>query len=99
MPPMLDVALDKLAARSPQDVFSCELGSGDGNRHAILQLVTKPVRAAYLIKTRARPHPAAKRLVEQPPIQHDIHALVGRLHLDGIEKAIPILLNVPSDAP
>ena len=59
-------------------------------RHHILQLVTKTVSAAQLVKRRARPHAACECLVKKPAIQHQIHALVRSRNLHGAESFIPL---------
>ena len=60
MPPVLDVALGKLARRSSQNVFAGKIPPGGRERHYILKLVTKTVRAADLIKSGSSPNTAWK---------------------------------------
>ena len=100
-PPMLDIALDELPPRRAQDVLAGHLGPGDRERHDVLQLVAEAVGAARLIEGRARPDAAGERLIEQPAVQHDVHAngpassparvpsdfvpVVDDLAIDGVE--------------
>jgi hypothetical protein len=63
VPPVLDVALLELPRRRAQQVLPCQLGLGDGERHHVLKLIAKPVRAAGLIERRPRPHATGQRLV------------------------------------
>src|SRR5439155_23407377 len=48
MPPVLDVALAELPRRGAQHVLPRHLGLGHGERHHVLKLIAKPVRAAGL---------------------------------------------------
>ena len=50
-PPVLHVALGELAGGRAQQVLARQIGSGGGERHAVLQLVTKAVRAAGLVES------------------------------------------------
>ena len=93
-PPMLDIALDKLAARRPQQMGAGEIGAHQSQRHAVLQLVAEAIGPAGLVEGRARPDAAGQRLVHQPAIQHDIHGAVGRLHLHLFEDAFPLLAHI-----
>ena len=93
-PPVLHVALGELPGCRAQQVFARQIGPGGGERHAVLQLVTKAVGAAGLIEGRARPNPAGERLVEQPAIEHKIHRTVGSLDLDRAQGLIPVARDV-----
>ena len=62
----------------------------DHERHHVLELVAEAVGAAGLIEGGAGPDPAGERLVEQPPVQHQVHGAVRRLHLDGAERVVPL---------
>ncbi len=88
-PPVLHVAFRKLARRRPQQMLARQGRAGDGERHAVLQLVAKAVRAARLIEARTRPDPARQRLVQQPAVQHQIHRAVRCLDLDRAERLVP----------
>ena len=58
-PPVLDVALGELSGGRAQQMLARQIGPDSGERHAVLQLVTKAVGAAGLIEGRARPDAAA----------------------------------------
>ena len=89
MPPVLNVAFDKLARGGAQQMFARDTSFRDAERHHVLKLVAETVRAAQLIERRARPYAASERLVEQPAIEHQIHARIGRRHLDRAEHVVP----------
>ena len=61
---------------SPQKMLARKFTLCDRERHYILKLVAKAVRAAQLIKSSARPDAARQRLIEQPPIQEHIHGSI-----------------------
>ena len=83
MPPVLDVSLDELAGRGPQEVLARERrGSAIAQGHDVLELVAEAVGAAGLVERGPRPEPAGERLVEQPAVEHDVHRAVRRPHLD-----------------
>jgi hypothetical protein len=91
---MLDIALDELPRRGPQQVLTRDLGAHRGERHAILELVAEAVRSARLIKRRAGPNTARERLIEKPAIQHDVHRTVGCFDLDLVEDVIPVTADL-----
>src|SRR3546814_61837 len=57
----------------------------------VLQLVAETVGTAGLVVGGARPHPAAQRLVQQPAVEQQVHAAIGRAHLHGAEDVVPLL--------
>src|SRR5439155_16586766 len=57
-----------------------------------------PIRAAYLIESRARPDTAGQRLVEQPAIQQHIHGRLGCGDLYGTEHIVPPAADVTQDS-
>ena len=57
VPPMLHVALDELPRRGLDDLRARQIGSRYRERHHVLKLVAKAVRATGLIERRARPDP------------------------------------------
>ena len=93
-PPVLHVALGELSGGRAQQVFARQVGPDSGERHAILQLVTKAIGSAGLIEGRAGPNAAGERLVEQPAIEHEVHRAVGSLDLDCAQSLIPGSRNV-----
>src|SRR5262245_35185305 len=72
-------------------MLSSKVRSGVNERHAILQLIAEPVRAARLIERRACPYPAGERLIERPAIEDEIHCAIGRFDLNGAEHGVPVL--------
>jgi hypothetical protein len=86
---VLDVALDKLAARGPEEMFAGYRWADRGERHAVLQLVPEAIGAAGLVETRSRPDAAGERLVDEPAVEHDVHRPVRRLDLDCADDLIP----------
>jgi hypothetical protein len=89
----LDVALFELACRRSQDLGPRLCRSAVDQRHHILQLIAKPVRSAGLVKRRAGPHPASQDLVDQPAIDHEVDAAIGRFHVQRVQEAVPLLLH------
>ena len=87
---MLDVSLDELAARGPQQVRSGQLGLRSEERQDILQLVTEAVGAAGLVEGRPCPEAAGQRLVGEPAIEQDVHRAVRRPHLDDAQHLLPV---------
>ncbi len=57
-PPVLHVALGKLAGGRAQEVRACHVRPREGQRHAILQLVAEAIGPAGLIESRPRPNAA-----------------------------------------
>ena len=88
-PPMLDVALDELPRGRAQQMFARHLRLRHAERHHVLELIAKAVRAAGLVERRARPDAAGERLVEQPAVEQNVHRAIGRLHLNRAEDVVP----------
>ena len=59
MPPVLDVAFKELARGGTKQMLAGQRRFGMHERHYVLQLITKTVGAARLVKSRAAPEPAA----------------------------------------
>src|SRR5713101_427326 len=91
MPPVLDIAFDKLPRGRSQDVAACNLGRGMHEGHYVLQLVTEAVSAARVIKGRAAPNPATESLIKQPAIEQKIRRKLRRFHFDRAQEAVPPL--------
>src|SRR6266705_5967863 len=91
MPPVLDIAFDKLPRGRSQDVIACNLGRGMHEGHYVLQLVAEAVSAARLIKGRAAPNPATESLVKQPAIEQKIRRKLRRFHFDRAQESVPPL--------
>ena len=73
-------------------MFAGKFPPGDRERHHVLKLIAKTVRATDLIKSGSSPNAAGKRLIEQPAIEKHIHAPIGRSNLNGAENVIPVPL-------
>src|SRR5512132_565072 len=82
MPPMLDIAFHELPCGGAQDVLASQVWRSVHESHDILQLVSKPVSAARLIKGRAAPDSAAESLIKQPAVEQKVRRKLGRFHFD-----------------
>src|SRR5207302_8196821 len=71
MPPVLDVAFAKLSRRRPAELLARDVPGRHGQRHDVLELVAKAIRAARLIEAGTAPHPAGASLIEQQAIRHE----------------------------
>ncbi len=89
-PPVLDVALDELPRRRPQQVCTRHRRPHSDERHAVLQLIAEAVGAARLVERRTGPDAAGERLIQQPAVQHDVHRPVRGLHLDRAKGIVPV---------
>ena len=66
-PPVLHVALGKLARRGAQDLLAQQLRSGEAQRHRVLELVAEAIRAARLVEpARAQVRQASVWYSSQP---------------------------------
>src|SRR5688572_29972949 len=90
MPPVQDIAFRKLLCRAPKQVFADQARLRVRERHGILQLVAEAECAAGLVVAAAAPESARQRLVQEPAIREHVHARVGRRHLAGPERAVPV---------
>ena len=86
---MLDIALDELTTGRAQQVVAGQGWRNRGQGHAVLQLVTKPIRPTGLIKARPRPDPAGQGLIGEPAIEHNVHGPVGGLDLNLTKRVFP----------
>ena len=57
----------------------------------ILELIAEPVSTTRLGERRSAPHPARKRLVDQPAVHHEVERRVWRFHLDRVTQRIPLI--------
>ena len=69
MPPVLDVALNELPRRGAEYMLAGDVALRHRQRHHVLELIAKAIRAARLIERRPRPDATDKRLIEQPAVQ------------------------------
>ena len=94
VPPVLDVALFELPRRRPQDLRPRLCRSAVDQGHHILQLVAKAVRSAGLVKRGAGPNAASQDLIDQPAVEHQVDARIGRRHVQRVQEAVPLLLHL-----
>src|SRR5712692_5128388 len=90
MPPMLHVTFFELMSGCAKNLLAGYFRLGVNERAHVLQLITKAVSAAGLIEGRPPPHAARKRLVEQPPIKHDVHSRVRGFDFYRPQQLIPV---------
>jgi hypothetical protein len=91
MPPVLDVALNELPRCGPENLRPCHGSLRHHERHNVLELIAKAVRAICLIQPRSRPDAAGKGLIEQPAVEQHVHGLIGCGHLHRAKYVIPVL--------
>src|SRR4029079_7302546 len=89
MPPVLNITLRELPRSGPQQMLACDIAGRDAEGHHVLELVTKPIGPAQLIKRRACPNPANQRLIEHPAIQQYVHRPLRRPDLYGAQHVVP----------
>ncbi|MCY1390258.1 hypothetical protein D9M71_50740 [compost metagenome] len=87
---MLHIALGELSTGGAQQMAAGFHRVGEGQRHAVLQLVAEAIGAARLVERRPRADAAGQRLVEQPAIEQDVHRPVRRAHLHRAEQLVPM---------
>ena len=93
-PPMLHIAFHKLAGGCANKMLPHQSGAGGRKGHAILQLISEPISPTGLIKTCAGTHAAGKCLIQQPAIEHDIHAAIRRFNLNRPTNTVPLLFDL-----
>src|SRR4029077_4468923 len=91
MPPVLNVTLNELPRGGPQYLRARHIALRDSERHDVLELIAKPIRAAGLIKRRSRPDTTDERLIEQPAVEHNVHSPIRSGHLNRAKNVIPML--------
>ncbi len=91
MPPVLHVPFAKLTRRGAQQVLAEQLRLGMHQGHRVLQLVAEAERAARLIESRAGPHAAGQRLINEPAVGQKIDRRVGRFHIDHAQRPAPVV--------
>ena len=90
MPPVLNVPLHELMGRGSDQVLARDRALGYGQGHHILELVAESVGTTGLIEGGSGPDPAGKRLVQEPPVEHQVQGAVGRSDLNRSEDVIPL---------
>ena len=93
VPPVLNVALQELARRGPEEMRAGEVGAREHQRHDVLELVAESVRPARLVVAGARPEAAGEVLVEEPPVHQQVEGVVGGRHAHGPERLVPERLH------
>jgi hypothetical protein len=91
MPPVLNVSLDKLMARGPQQMFAHQPGLCMHQGHDVLQLIAKPERAPGLVISATPPKTAGQGLVEQPTVDQSVDTLVRGFHVDSAQRSLPVM--------
>jgi len=89
VPPMLDVALHELSPGRAQQMRARQVWSREYQRHHVLQLIAKAVRAPGLVVAAPRPQAAADGLIQQPSVQHGVERIVRRTHLHRRKRRVP----------
>ncbi len=89
MPPMLHVAFDELTRGRAHQLRAPQVRRREAERHHVLDLVAEAERAPGLIVAAARPQPGRHGLILQPAVHQHVERVVGSLHLDGPERALP----------
>ncbi|MNI39444.1 hypothetical protein D3C73_936260 [compost metagenome] len=91
MPPVLHVGLHELLRGAAQQMFAGQVGTRDRQRHRVLQLVAKAIRAAGLVMAAARPYPACQCLVEQPAVGQGVQGGVRGVDTYHVQRVAPLL--------
>src|ERR1044071_6327457 len=78
VPPMLDITFLELPCRGSQDLRPRFSGSTVDQGHHILQLISKAIRSAGLLKRGAGPNAAGQDLINEPTVEHQVNAWIGR---------------------
>ncbi len=99
MPPVLNVALDELSARTEQQVLAQHPGPGVDHRHRVLQLIAEAERPAGLVVAAAGPHPAGDGLVHQPAVGQQVQRRIGRGDLHGAQCMAPVRIDLRERRP
>ena len=89
VPPVLHVALRKLARGRGQDLLAQQVRRAPGQRQCVLQLVTKPGGTTGLIEAGFAPQAASHGLVGKPAVHQGIEQGVGRRDLRRLQQRVP----------
>ena len=87
---MLDIAFHELTARAAEQVLAQNCRFRVDQRHCVLQLVAEAESPARLVVAAPRPQAARHRLVQKPAVGQNVERRVGRFHLYGAERALPV---------
>src|ERR1051326_8776588 len=93
LPPMLHITFEKLSRRGAQKMFPRDCGPGYGQRHAVLELISKSIGPTCLVKRGTCPGSTCEGLIQEPAVEHDIHATVGCADLNRAKQLLPIAMN------
>src|SRR4051794_19747334 len=83
----------ELVTRSVEYLGARQFWSGMQQGHHILELVAEPKGPAGLIERRTSPNAAGQCLVEQPAVEHQIHAALRCLNRNCPQDIIPLALD------
>ena len=89
MPPVLYIALCKLARCAHHNLRAQQVRRGPSQGHGILQLVAKTRSTTGLVKTGLGPQPASHRLVQQPAVHQGIKQRIGGLDRGSPQQMVP----------
>ena len=91
MPPVLDIAFLELTGCAEEQVLAHQVRLGVDERHHVLQLIAETEGAPRLVVSAPRPQTARQSLVQEPAVGQHVEGLVGRFHLHGAERVLPVL--------
>src|SRR5690606_6123415 len=104
MPPVLDVALDELASRSPNDVLARDRRPRVKQGQDALKLIPESLCTAARLEGRPAPAAAGERLKQPPMIEYRVERRLGRPYSgyaqpfgpcrDGVSDGFPRALHV-----
>ena len=89
VPPVKDVPLFELVGRRLEDVGAGPLRRAMQEGHDVLQLIAESERTARLVEGGATEDARRQALVEEPPVEHQVHGRIRRLDADAPEQPIP----------
>src|SRR5262249_1543711 len=93
MPPVLDVPHRELASGGAKYMAASLVFCPVHQRHYVLKLVTEPVCSAGLIEGWPSPDAGGQHLVQQPPVQEEVHGPVRGFDLDSRQDFVPALIH------
>jgi hypothetical protein len=94
VPPVLDIALLELPRRRSQNLCPRLCRSAVNQGHHILQLVSKAIGSAGLVKRGASPNAASQNLINKPTVEHQVDTRIGRSYLQCLQVVVPLLLHL-----
>jgi len=88
---MLHVAFEELSPGVTNELLAGEPRRRMNQRHGVLQLIAETISTAGLIIAAAAPDSAGQGLVYQPAVGQHVECGVGRVDVDGTERAVPMV--------